>query len=394
MPESANPVKTVVFLGHTSSLGGAERSLLRLLDAMGDAINPIVVLAEPGLLADEIRCRGIDLRVLELAASVRRTSRFAVVQPSNRRVVDLLHVLVYVARLARAIREINPDVVHTNTLKAHLYGGLAGRAARTPVVWHLRDTLNESYLPASAVRAVRALARVLPDAVVGVSASVLANLALPDRIPASVVHDGLSPAELRTFHRSSPPLTSTGPAVLVMVGRLDRWKGQLIAIAAVRMLIEAGEDVELLIVGGPMFGQEAFAAEVEGSVADPVLNNRVQLLGHRDDVTELLAVADIAIHASVSPDPLPGVVLEAQAAGAVVIASAGGGVVDMVEDGRTGFLAPMGDPRALASVVQRVLHDKEHARAVAEAGRQQVVAQFTAAATAAGVLAVYDGVTA
>ena len=132
-------------------------------------------------------------------------------------------------RLSRRIRALDADIVHTNSLKAALYGGVAGRLARVPVVWHVRDRIADDYLPTSAVRLVRTASRFLPTAVVANSAATLATLPghrrgrvrlQPDRSRCGGVTTGSEPSE-------QPTTTTIG-----VVGRLAPWKGQHVFLDA------------------------------------------------------------------------------------------------------------------------------------------------------------------
>src|SRR5207237_9288673 len=79
-------------------------------------------------------------------------------------------------RLSRRLRRLRPDIVHTSSLKAALYGGLAARLAGVPGVWHARDRIADDYLPRSAVRVVRAAARTFASAVVADTEATLVTL--------------------------------------------------------------------------------------------------------------------------------------------------------------------------------------------------------------------------
>jgi glycosyltransferase involved in cell wall biosynthesis len=81
----------------------------------------------------------------------------------------------------------------------------------------------------------------------------------------------------------------------------------------------------------------------------------IEFLGHRNDVATLLRSCDIAVHASISPDPLPGTVLEAMLAEAATIASSAGGVLEMITDPSIGVLVPPGDAAALARALSNLL---------------------------------------
>src|SRR3954464_11108830 len=89
------------------------------------------------------------------------------------------------------LRQVRPDIVPTNSLKAAIYGGLAGRLAGVPVVWHVRDRIADDYLPPPAVCLVRALSRVLPTAIVANCQSTLSTL--PGRKRATVLFNPLVP---------------------------------------------------------------------------------------------------------------------------------------------------------------------------------------------------------
>src|SRR5437764_4964069 len=98
----------------------------------------------------------------------------------------------YISLLTRFLREQKPDIVHTNSLKSDIIGGIAARRARLPLIWHIRDRIDTDYLPAPVVRLLRLLARVLPHAVIANSQATLATLSLPASKPTGVVYSGVA----------------------------------------------------------------------------------------------------------------------------------------------------------------------------------------------------------
>ena len=118
----------------------------------------------------------------------------------------------------------------------------------------------------------------------------------------------------------------------------------------------------------------------KGLALDPVvrelgLSGQVDLLGQRRDVRELLAGSDVFVLASRS-EALPISILEAMAAGVPVVASAVGGVAELVVDGVTGFIVPPGDPDALSDALARLLADSRLRRQMGAAGRARAEALF------------------
>ena len=125
-----------------------------------------------------MRATGVETHVLTLDSKVREVRKdtlgaFAFLNPRR-----LVLVFVYAMRISRFVRENGVRVIHTNSLKAHIYGGMAGRLAGVPVVWHLRDFIDTTYLPTAAVNVVRFLAKKVPSYVVTDSQSVMDQVGL------------------------------------------------------------------------------------------------------------------------------------------------------------------------------------------------------------------------
>ncbi|HJQ50783.1 MAG TPA: glycosyltransferase [Gaiellaceae bacterium] len=112
------------------------------------------------------------------------------IRPGGLDLGALLDLSGYMLRMRRRIRELEADIIHTNSLKAALYGGVAGCLAGVPVVRHLRDRISDDYLPEFAVVLVRWLSRVLPAAVIANSHETMSTI--PQRPRHSVVYDAKS----------------------------------------------------------------------------------------------------------------------------------------------------------------------------------------------------------
>jgi glycosyltransferase involved in cell wall biosynthesis len=254
----------------------------------------------------------------------------------------------YVTRLAVRLRELRPDLVHTNSLKASLYGGLAARAARVPAVWHVHDRVAGDYLPPAAVQIVHQAARWLPTAVIANSETTRATLG-PAAKAAVVI-----PPPVQEITLSGK---GDGPLRIGVVGRLAPWKGQGVFLRAFADAFPGGE-TRAVLVGAPLFGEEDYELGLRALAENLGISSRVEFRGFREDVPAELARLDVLVHCSIVPEPFGQVVVEGMAAGLPVVAAAGGGPAEVVRDGVNGLLHPPGDIPALAAVLRRLAADE------------------------------------
>ncbi|MDP9073664.1 MAG: glycosyltransferase, partial [Actinomycetota bacterium] len=131
----------VVYVDHSAQLSGGQLALARLLGAM-DGVERHVVLAEDGPLVSRLRDCGAAVEVLPMSGRIRNLRRDKV-DATTLVGPHAVASAAYAIRLARRIRQIRPDIVHTNSLKSALYGGLAAKLARLPLVVGLHDRIAD-----------------------------------------------------------------------------------------------------------------------------------------------------------------------------------------------------------------------------------------------------------
>lgn len=255
----------------------------------------------------------------------------------------------------------HPDLVHVNDAYDFL-PAVAARLRGIPVVFHLR------MIKAGTIG--WALSRLLPrlsTAVVSVSAAVQEHYRF-EIVPVAgnhVIHD-LGNAIL-VGHIGDISTAQTRPTglpqrgrMVVMVGRLDRWKGQHIFLSALsRIPSSVRQANSFALVGGRVPGQEAYAENVEREAHHLGVVN----LGARGDVPEILLSSDVSVHCSVAPDPFPGVVIESMLAGAATVAANAGGVPEMIDSPSVGVLYEAGASAELADAILDLLMDSRAPRA-------------------------------
>ncbi len=186
--------------------------------------------------------------------------------------------------------------------------------------------------------------------------------------------------------RNSWRLDGDGPLIL-LPGRLTRWKGQAVLIAALARLRH--REMRCVLVGDDQ-GRGRYRAELETSIARYGLAERVRLVGPCADMPAACALADLVVSASTEPEAFGRVAAEAQAMARPIIASDHGGSRETVRHGETGWLVPPNDPGALAAALDRALDAPERWAAMGAAGRRHVLSRFTADAMCRATLALYD----
>ena len=349
----------VVYLDHVARLSGGELALLRLVPHL-DRVRPHVILAEDGPLVGQLHLAGISTEVLPLADSGRQLRKGSV-HPGAVPPRAAATTATYVLRLALRLRELRPDLVHTNSLKAGVYGSVAARLAGIPVIWHVRDRIADDYLPPNAVTLVRRMSRRLATAVVANSRSTMETLAAPSKpvVIYSVLPEVLTDVRVRDR-------TTNGPLTFGIVGRLAPWKGQEVFLRAFARAFPEGDE-RAVIVGAALFGEDEYASRLPRFAAALGIADRVEFCGHRPDVWDELSRMDVLVHASVTPEPFGQVILEGMAAGVPVIAAGAGGPAEILEHDVTGVLYEPADIEGLASVMRRMLDPALRARLSASA---------------------------
>lgn len=283
---------------------------------------------------------------------------------------------------ARRIRRLasSHDLVHVNS--SVILGGLVGaRLSRRPVVCHLRESYADH--PA-AWRLYGPFLRATSDAVIAVSGGVADEArrgGLEDRT--EVIHNGVDLGPLA----GSQPDGRYGP--IVMVGRINGWKGQPDLVRAVRSLHDRGHPVEVKVAGDVFRGGDRYRRELVDLIRKMDLERSVELLGYVHDVPRLLTGAGVYVQPSARPEPFGLALVEAMAAGLPCVATDAGGPRDIIDHGRTGLLVPARDPGALADALEQLVTDPSLRRRLGAAAKKEAFSRFTPAREADGIEALY-----
>jgi L-malate glycosyltransferase len=282
-------------------------------------------------------------------------------------------------------KDWKPHVVHTHRYKENFLGGLAASCARVPVIVNTVHGIHEALAGWENIKwrlytlIARQITRWVASGLIGVSVEIASIL--KKRFPGLEViciHNGIqydAMAEVSGAEVTRESVGITDQAFVVgTVGRLTPIKGIEYLLQGVSLLVheQTVPLIQVVIVGiGPL------RTELERLAQRLGISERVRFMGERQDVPSLLGLFDIFVMPSLH-EGIPMALLEALAAGCPVVASAVGGVPEVVRDGKDGMLVPSKDPAAIAEAIQ-ALHASQPLRArFQQAGPERVVTEFGA----------------
>jgi glycosyltransferase involved in cell wall biosynthesis len=270
-------------------------------------------------------------------------------------------------RLASAIRSERPALIHTHVLGGRRLIWLLKGLSAAKIVAHLWGTHSEELRPLRLGRMSTA------DAVLAASKAVAAAAGGD----VTVVYPGVEVANEAAHPPSAPPVIGTA-------ARLEPVKNLSALVEALALLRRRGSDARVEIAGQGSSQPGLLALAQRLGIADAIT-----FLGWRDDV-EALHGAWRAFAAPSLYEGFPLAALEAMASGLPIVASDTGGLPEMVDDGRTGFLVPVGDAEALAQRLALLLSDDQLCGRMSSASRERVRQRFSATRMAAETLEIYD----
>nr|WP_209010024.1 MULTISPECIES: glycosyltransferase family 4 protein [unclassified Labrenzia] len=368
--------------------GGAERTTLDVAKAVVEAGGKALVASQGGQMVPELEALGAEHIVLPVKSK----------NPAT--------LWKNAARLAEIVTTRKVSLLHARS-RAPAWSCLwAARRTRTPFVTTYHGTYNQSNALKGWYNSVMARG----DAVIA-NSHFISGL-IEDRHPfakgkITVIQRGSDLKGLLPDNVSALRLQALkdqwgipmGRPILLNMARLTAWKGQRVVIEAMALLQDRLPSDPIAILAGDAQGRDGYLAELKKLIADNGLQDKVRIVGHCADVPAAMALADIAIVASVEPEAFGRAAVEAQAARVPVIVSNLGAVPETVlsppdtaESERTGWRVAPGDPQALADAIVRVLgQDVDEKNKMADRALAHVRQNFSVETMCARTLGVYAG---
>jgi glycosyltransferase involved in cell wall biosynthesis len=393
------PLPRRVLLVHQSAdLYGSDRMLLAVAGWLRrEGCEAIVMLPHGGPLAAALRERGVEthetpphevLRLARSDLSPLGLARLAAALPPAVRAID------------RCLDGREVDLVYSSTL-AVLAGALWSRLRGRPHVWHLHEMVQR---PRLAARMLTGLVARGADVVVCNSHATQRWLLAQqpalaarskvvwngmDAVPAAP-HDAAASAASTASTASTALAAALRPAgarlAIGLIGRINRFKGQMLLLEAMERLHAEGErGCSLVFVGSAPAGQPEHEQRLRARIAASPLAPRVVLHGFTPTPMPYYEALDIVCVPSLEAEGLGLAAIEAMAAGRAVVAADIGGLPEVVQDGCTGWLHAPGDAASLAERLRRLIQDPASRQAMGQCGLRRCSTEFTVPRMTAGL---------
>lgn len=368
----------VIYIDHSPKFSGAEKVLLNLLALIkksGAGYAPVLVCPAGSDIVEYFEREGVEIDAAEMKWFTRKAGLGEMLSYA-------LSVFSFSAALVRKIRKHEAAIVQANTFISALYALMPAMITGRPLVWYMYDILEVDLFNKLFVRlagfgahtiicasgAVKK--RLLEFGVDGKKCVVIHNSILEQESGGGVPKAGNVRAGLGV---------PEGSPLVGMIGQITSWKGQAVFVESVPAVLREFPSARFVVVGDTMSQYDReYKESVERLIEKEGLKDRVILAGFRKDIPAVMGSLDIVVHASIRPDALPTVILEAMFMEKPVVATDVGGVPEIIDDGRSGFVVPPGDPAAMAEAVLKLLRDKALRENMGRQGKRVLLERFRA----------------
>jgi glycosyltransferase involved in cell wall biosynthesis len=369
MPGCKKP--RILFINHWARrLGGAEHSLLDLLEETVSRSEAYLVCAEEGELLSRARALGVACASIPCSSAIGNVRRHGLLINVFRQWRGMLSFIGFVLRMRRIVNQTKPHLIHANVPKSHVTLFLLRLLGyRGVCCFHLREIFEQKSLP---YRLYGTIFRPERSLVIAISHAVQASLPQKMARAATVIHNGISIGPPREFSgvRNRPPR-------FVYLGRVVPWKGchQLVKIFT-RLHTRYGDRAGTLdLIGDTLYWDQAYRAEVQAAIGNKGIGSVCRLLPHTGHPLDALSRYDVFCIASIK-EPFGRVVAEAQGCGMPVVAFDDGGIGEIVEHNVTGMLVPAGDTEGFVKAMARYIDDPGLIERMGLAARERTARLF------------------
>jgi glycosyltransferase involved in cell wall biosynthesis len=371
----------ILYLHETSRFSGAEESLFNLMRFQNhNLFNAFFILPEAGQFSDKLEDIGIKVFIVSL--------------PRIRRIRG---VMLSVKKILRIAKENNIHLLHTNSIRTHMYGAYVAKKLKIPIIWHERNLITKEIFDPDR------LFSFLADKIICNSYAIARRFLRKDTVLQSnnskiaVIYNGVDTERFNPGINGQALRREFGirsdEIVIGIASRFGADKGHDTFLKAAKILLSHEEyekiPLRFLIVGNAVFAKDKWREDYLRKMAkDLGIADKIIFTGFRQDMPQVYAAMDIFVLAS-EAEPCGRVLFEAMASAKPIIATNSGGTPEIVKEAITGFLVKPKQPQELAQKIGWLVNNLAKAKMMAEAGWKRIEADFKIGRNVAEIEAVY-----
>lgn len=370
-------MKNILFIHQSAELYGSDKTLLLLLKKLNkNEFRPIVLLPSDGPLKVALENENIEVVIAPVLKLYRK-----LLSPKN--------LFGFFTDIKKAFYIVNKlhnkyefELIYSNTL-AVLLGIIFAWKKNIKHLWHVHEIIEK---PSFFKKAFIKLLTLKSNTYIIYNSQATkifweANKSIKNK--GIVIHNGI---EINNLECSSTEIsqirenlfhTQAHEIVLALVGRISRWKGQMILLEAFKELVQQNENVKLVFVGAPPPNQEKFQEDLEDRIKDLKFQEKVLIIPFQNEIHKIWHAVDIAIIPSTEPEPFGMVAIEAMLAQKPIVGSNHGGLKEIIINKETGFLVTPNNVEELVDVLNKLINDKLLREQMGKKGYSRVIKQFS-----------------
>jgi glycosyltransferase involved in cell wall biosynthesis len=370
-------MKSILFIHQSSELYGSDKTLLLLIKNLDKSrFNSVVILPFEGPLVEEFKKEGVIVEIAPVLKLYRN-----LLKPKN--AIRFLFEIRESIKVADRLNEkYNFDIIYSNTL-AVLLGIIFAKKKKIKHLWHVHEIIESpSIFKKTFIKllSLKANSQIVYNSI---ATQKFWNTNSSIKEKNTVIWNGLeldyvqlSTKEIQEIRTNKFNLTDNG-IIIALVGRISRWKGQMVLLEAFNKIAQDYSFIKLVIIGSPPPNQEVFLHNLENKITEYQLNDKVILIPFQDSINDIWQSIDIAVVPSTEPEPFGMVAIEAMLAKKPVIGSNHGGLSEIIVNEETGFLIEPNHPEELTQKLRKLILNESLRIEMGQKGFERVNNNFS-----------------
>lgn len=364
-------MQNILFIHQSAELYGSDKTLLYLVANLDkNKFFPIVILPNEGPLKVELEKENVKVIIAPVLKLYRK-----MFTPSN--LLKFFNDYFKGTKTIKAIKKQHKiDFIYSNTL-AVLLGFFYCFFHKTKHIWHIHEIIES---PTIFTKFFRFFLNNSTNSVLIHNSIATANF-WKCKGKTQVIWNGIATfPKIKTEEKETirkTILNANTEIVFALVGRISRWKGQMLLLDSFHELIKTHQNIKLVYIGSAPPNQEHFLDALKEKITGYDLTKNVEIIPFQENINQLWQSIDIAVVPSTEPEPFGLVAIEAMFAKKPVVAANHGGLMEIVVNNETGFLVEPNNKMALKEALEKLINNPELRATFGEKGLQRASENFS-----------------